>query len=343
MDGLLWLQINETNLSSSCPSNVTDPQTSGWVFVVFGECVVNLRQWFAFWIGLSSILFWLVAQVPQLVKNCRTGKGDEALSFWFLLQWFLGDATNLLGALLSHQLGTQIATAVYFVIMDSITMLQFLYYVIKNQGVKGLLNCCKMKKSPTLLAGLLPGVVCGLLLASQGPSLWTHSYQTPPWTGRTLKDIDIKDVFDVNDPEAIAGYVLGCISAILYVMSRVPQIVKNFRRCSVEGLSPVMFVLAILGNVTYGLGIFLYSVDPVFLLQRLPWLVGSVGTLFFDFTILLQFLMSVCRRHARHLYLGVEGGETEPLLSHVSSTSEKSLQVANQNKRRRGSISPDRG
>ncbi len=44
----------------------------------------------------------------QLVKNCRTGKGDEALSFWFLLQWFLGDATNLLGAILSHQLGTQV-------------------------------------------------------------------------------------------------------------------------------------------------------------------------------------------------------------------------------------------
>ncbi len=127
-------------------------------------------------------------------------------------------------------------------------MLQFLYYVVKNQGVKGtpyheshttyphlyphytgLLNCCKIKKGPPLLAGILPGVVCGLLLASQGPSLWSHSYQTPPRTGRTLKDIDIKDVFDVNDPEAIAGYVLGCISAILYVMSRVPQIVKNVR------------------------------------------------------------------------------------------------------------------
>ncbi len=59
----------------------------------------------------------------------------------------------------------------------------------------------------------------------------------------------------------------------------------QFRRCSVEGLSLVMFVLAILGNTTYGLGIFLYSVDPVFLLQRLPWLVGSVGTLFFDVTV----------------------------------------------------------
>ncbi len=96
----------------------------------------------------------------------------------------------------------------------------------------GLLNCCKIKKQdPKLLAGILPGVVCGLLLVSQGPSLWTHPYETPPRAGRTLKDIDINDMFDVNDPEAIAGYVLGCISAILYVMSRVPQIIKNVRTC----------------------------------------------------------------------------------------------------------------
>ena len=52
-----------------------------------------------------------------------------------------------------------------------------------------------------------------------------------------------------------------------------------------EGLSPIMFGLAIMGNATYGLGIFLYSVEPVFLLQRLPWLVGSVGTFIFDFIV----------------------------------------------------------
>ncbi len=50
----------------------------------------------------------------QLVKNWRTGKGDEALSFWFLLQWFLGDATNLIGAILSHQLGTQVSVYDYY-------------------------------------------------------------------------------------------------------------------------------------------------------------------------------------------------------------------------------------
>jgi len=39
------------------------------------------------------------------------GKADKALSFWFLLQWFAGDATNLIGALLTKQLTTQVSCA----------------------------------------------------------------------------------------------------------------------------------------------------------------------------------------------------------------------------------------
>ena len=47
-----------------CPANITDPLHSGWVYHVFGECVYNLRQYFAFFFGMSSIVFWLFAQVP---------------------------------------------------------------------------------------------------------------------------------------------------------------------------------------------------------------------------------------------------------------------------------------
>ena len=42
------------------------------------------------------------------MTNCRTGKADEALSFWFLMQWLLGDVTNLIGAVLTRQLATQV-------------------------------------------------------------------------------------------------------------------------------------------------------------------------------------------------------------------------------------------
>ena len=42
------------------------------------------------------------------MTNCRTGTGDEALSFWFLMQWLLSDVTNLIGAVLTRQLATQV-------------------------------------------------------------------------------------------------------------------------------------------------------------------------------------------------------------------------------------------
>ena len=42
------------------------------------------------------------------MTNCWTGKADQALSFWFLMQWLLGDITNLIGAVLTRQLATQV-------------------------------------------------------------------------------------------------------------------------------------------------------------------------------------------------------------------------------------------
>lgn len=49
-----------------------------------------------------------VVSCSQLITNCRSGKADEALSVWFVLQWMMGDVTNLLGALLTEQLFTQV-------------------------------------------------------------------------------------------------------------------------------------------------------------------------------------------------------------------------------------------
>ncbi len=43
------------------------------------------------------------------MTNCRTGKADQVLSVWFLMQWVIGDTTNLLGAILTDQLFTQVS------------------------------------------------------------------------------------------------------------------------------------------------------------------------------------------------------------------------------------------
>lgn len=108
----------------------------------------------------------------------------------------------------------------------------------------------------------------------------------------------------------IIGYAIGCISGLMYFTSRLPQIKKNYQRKSTKGLSLWMFLMAVMGNLTYALGILLQSVEVDFIVDHLPWLVGSIGTLCFDFTIFCQFLLY--RKNDR--LAKVHGTEKQPLL-----------------------------
>eukprot|EP00924_Labyrinthula_sp_SR-Ha-C_P008049 snap_masked-scaffold_11-processed-gene-1.33-mRNA-1 protein AED:0.41 eAED:0.41 QI:0/0/0/0.5/1/1/4/0/177 len=80
---------------------------------------------------------------------------------------------------------------------------------------------------------------------------------------------------------------------VSFLLNPKQKVIKNWKRKSVEGLSMIMFTCAILGNLTYGLSIIFQLPDenkPKDLLYHsLPWLIGSLGTLSFDFIILFQF------------------------------------------------------
>lgn len=318
--------VNLSNLTSGCPRDETNALHSTWALNM-GQCILTPRQYAAFIIGLSSIMFWLVAQAPQIVTNCISGSADRSLSFWFLLSWLSGDVTNLLGAFLTNQLLTQKVTAVYFVCIDFVMMSQFLYYVGRNQGRKGFVHCLQCPCQAGMLV-ILPGLaITGLMVGVGAPTLFGSiggNHMSPPHhVGRTLLSTDIPPI--TWDTMTVIGYILGCISGLLYVSSRLPQIIQNFSRCSVEGLALPMFIMAVLGNTTYALGILLYSVQPDFLILRLPWLVGSVGTVCFDFTIFTQFVIYKCFKcpcTSRHRYKEIPddeeaeaGDESTPLLN----------------------------
>ncbi len=54
-----------SGLLSDCNDNLTHGNLHAqYVNRIFGQCIYNLRQYFAFYIGLSSILCWLLAQAP---------------------------------------------------------------------------------------------------------------------------------------------------------------------------------------------------------------------------------------------------------------------------------------
>lgn len=104
------------------------------------------------------------------------------------------------------------------------------------------------------------------------------------------------------------GQIFGYLCAVLYLGSRLPQLLLNWRRKSTEGLSMLFFLFACLGNLTYALSIFAY--DPKcygedagcepgeagrvygrYILVNLSWLAGSVGTLLLDLGVFVQFFL----------------------------------------------------
>ncbi len=68
-----------------------------------------------------------VLQVPQLAENYRR-KNAEGISLAFLLVWFLGDVSNLIGAVWARLVPTVTALALYFCLADAVLILQCFYY-----------------------------------------------------------------------------------------------------------------------------------------------------------------------------------------------------------------------
>jgi uncharacterized protein with PQ loop repeat len=103
------------------------------------------------------------------------------------------------------------------------------------------------------------------------------------------------------------GQVFGYTCASLYLGSRIPQLLLNYRRKSTEGISMLFFLFACIGNATYVLSIMAYN--PVckhahhcepgeakrlygrYFLANLSWLMGSFGTLLLDGGVFTQYFM----------------------------------------------------
>ncbi|XP_024003860.1 uncharacterized protein LOC18027639 isoform X1 [Eutrema salsugineum] len=92
------------------------------------------------------------------------------------------------------------------------------------------------------------------------------------------------------------GMFLGWAMAAIYLGGRLPQICLNMRRGHVEGLNPLMFFFALVGNMTYVASILVKSVEWLKLAPNLPWLVDAGGCVVLDFLILLQFFHFRCRK-----------------------------------------------
>src|SRR5947209_7696453 len=87
-------------------------------------------------LGTLSIVSWLFAQLPQIYKNHQL-QSTSGLSMYFLIEWCLGDTTNLLGCLLTRQAGWQIVVASYYVFVDVCLVSQYFWYTYFKPQIEG--------------------------------------------------------------------------------------------------------------------------------------------------------------------------------------------------------------
>lgn len=116
-----------------------------------------------------------------------------------------------------------------------------------------------------------------------GAAGWAIAWKSGVWVPQPTSTPDDAE------PIALGAEILGYASAICYLGARIPQIIKNQREKSCEGLSLLFFMLSLLGNATYGAGILFHSTEKEYFLTNLPWLIGSLGTMVEDAIIFVQF------------------------------------------------------
>ncbi|XP_071331487.1 lysosomal amino acid transporter 1 homolog [Trachinotus anak] len=289
------------NFTALCPNG------SKWVWEGIGDCAQDARDMASIYLGLLSILCVMVSSLPQFYSSCRTGNMDSALSVWFLLLLFGGDTCNLLGCFLANQLPLQTYTAIYYVVADMLMLTMYFYYKIRN----------RMIESRRVLH--VVGVACVLGFTANLahlPGFSTQQEIIPSgFRSRTLLSTSDASSIKAFTREEIIGLSMGSVSSVFYLCSRLPQMYTNFKRKSTEGVSYFLFALAILGNTAYGLSVLLKNPDEgqsveSYMIHHLPWIIGSLGTLFLDLIISIQFIIY------RKAPVEVDGGcdETVPVI-----------------------------
>uniref|UniRef100_A0A7S4CZ91 Uncharacterized protein n=1 Tax=Eutreptiella gymnastica TaxID=73025 RepID=A0A7S4CZ91_9EUGL len=212
---------------------------------------VAVHSWLSAGFGTASMVIWILVYFPQLHKSFKQ-KSVEGVSLAWLILWLLGDATNCIGAFLVGGVIFQIIIAAYYVVMDLVLLYQYTIYNEKSESIESEVKMVMKFVFPIFI------LIVILRLYGSGSSL---------------------------------GTMLGWISAMLYLSSRTPQIVKNFRARATGDLSVYLFVMAIFGNLTYAGSVLAFSTQVQYLMKQAPWLLGSAGTVMLDGVVVLQFWM----------------------------------------------------
>lgn len=235
--------------------------------------------------------------MPQLIEQWRLQSAD-GIAIGFISIWFLGDLFNLVGSIWANLLPEVVFLAVWFCIADAMMITSYVYYKHvfpkrhhrRREHAPLLDDHTPRRRLSTLTDMALEPENSGILTKYVLPILFVVGAGIMGFVLSGPAEA-ATDPIDDTAPIAFGPQVLGYCSAFLYLGARIPQIVQNYERKSVHGLSLLFFLFLTLGNLTYAGQILFYRTDSKYIILNLSWLLGSLGTIFEDTFIIIQFYM----------------------------------------------------
>ncbi|AET40250.1 Ypq2p Ecym_5507 [Eremothecium cymbalariae DBVPG len=320
------------------------------------ECTIPILPKISTASGVISFSTSLISLLPQLIETYQD-KSVEGLSPYLLSSWLLGDLTTLLGTILTGQLKFQIILALYYTLNDLILCGEYYYYGVIHQNrlaVPGhesksfedrlrLTTALSRQQTATSSPGKQspistpppptpppPPLHSSSAYKSKASWLYTLFHLSPAQAlhilSKTVDGIPNSPTVPLPNPTTgTIGVLSSWIGGFLYVGGRLPQLIKNYRRKSTDGLSPFLFGCTLVSNFNYGLSVltsceFLTSPNKhEYLMVSLPFLIGSVGTILFDFIYFYQHYVlyyddAKLRQLEAQLEAEVTANEITPLL-----------------------------
>jgi uncharacterized protein with PQ loop repeat len=207
-----------------------------------------------------SLVFYSIVYVPQFYVIYKS-KSSSGISFWMLLLWSQADILSLIGTILLYMPLSIIVIGWYHFFIGALMIVCVLFYAdkytigdIESQG-KRMSNGFIKQCVATVLFLILNTVICLTL------------------------QMTIKKSYDE------IGSILGWITMVFYSVGRLPQIWLNYKRRSTEGLSLLMYIFTMCGNIIY---LAVITMDPLYINMNLPWIINCGITISMDIFVIFQ-------------------------------------------------------
>lgn len=201
-------------------------------------------------------------------------KNSDAISFSLIFSLILGDLFSMMSGIYKNINSIIIFSSLYHIFLDLIVIVQIIYYRKRslNESIYLIEDYSRISKRYYFYLTSMEFIfvlIGGLLLI----------------TSQILLECKIN----------IADFI-GWIATIIFILSRVPQIILNYNRNSTEGLSIFSFIIINLANFFFCMSIVIVLVDVPknnyldYLMYNIQWIIGSICTMIFDVIILYQFI-----------------------------------------------------